>query len=274
MRGISGLRSYLRRTLFRVRGMKPWTTGYGDHKTHAIRAELARGTFDPERLPNGYGFRLDERIVEYPWLFSRLPAEEGTLLDAGSVLNYGFILQHPRLANKRVFISTLAPEAQCHWRRGVSYIFEDLRDSCLRDDYFDWVVSLSTLEHIGFDNTMLYTADPSKLEHDPKAYLDAIRDLRRVLKPGGTLFVSLPFGRHVEHGWFQVFDAAMVDKLITEFAPRSHLETHFRYAPEGWRRSSRAESAEATYFDIHRRVGYDPDYAAASRGVICLELVK
>jgi len=46
--------------------------------------------------------------------------------------------------------------------KGISYIFEDLRESCFRDDYFDIVVSLSTIEHIGLDNTMRYTHEPDK----------------------------------------------------------------------------------------------------------------
>lgn len=30
----------------------------------------------------------------------------------------------------------------------------------------------------------------------------------------------------------------------------------------------------ATHFDIHGQKNYDPDYAAASRAIVCLELVK
>ena len=48
---------------------------------------------DMERLPARYGFRVDERVVEYPWLFSRFFAGEGTLLDAGSTLNFDYLLE-------------------------------------------------------------------------------------------------------------------------------------------------------------------------------------
>lgn len=260
--------------VFRFGGMRPWTFGYAAYKRRKIAEIIGLRIFDSKILPRGYGFRLDERIVEYPWFLSRLPGQPGTLLDAGSILNHEFLLTHPGLASKRLFISTLAPEAECFCSRGVSYVYEDLRDSGFRDGNFDWVVSLSTVEHIGMDNTMLYTADPGKRENDKLAYLQATMEFRRLLKPGGTLYLSVPYGKHHDHGWFQIFDAAMVDRLIEAFAATRITETHFRYSETGWVPSDRAASKNATYFDIHEQRNYDADFAAASRAVVCLELVK
>ena len=260
--------------LYPVFGMKPWRLGYVPYKFTAIRRAIAQGVLNDGVLPTGHGFRLDERVVEYPWFFSRLPSSEGNLLDAGSVLNYSFLLSQPALANKRVFISTLAPESDCYWSRAVSYVYEDLRDSCFRDNYFDWVVSLSTIEHIGLDNTMLYTQDETRRENDDDAYLAAVKEFKRVLKPNGTLFLSMPYGQHRNHGWFQIFDAEMVDRIIKAFAPAEYRESHFKYKADGWLVSDREQSSGATYFDIHTQKHYAADFAAASRAVVCLELRK
>lgn len=253
-------------------GRKPWGFGYGVHKRLEITRAVANHGFAAAAPPAGHGLRLDERVVEYPWFFSRLPTGPGALLDAGSVLNHPFLLDHPRLQSKRLFISTLAPESQSFNTRAVSYVYEDLRSSCFRDGYFDWIVSLSTVEHIGLDNAMLYSADAGHREENPGSYLDAIREFRRMLRPGGTLYLSVPFGKHRNHGWFQVFDAAMVDTLVAAFAPTRAVETIYQYFPEGWRASDRFAARDATFFDIHERRIPDPDGAAGSRAVVCLEL--
>lgn len=136
--------------------------------------EYLQGKFPDGPLPEGWGRWLDERAVEYPWLFSRLPGSPGKVLDAGSVLNHATIIGHEKLANKSLFISTLAPEKENYCDRGISYVYEDLRESCYRDCYFDWVVSISTLEHVGMDNTLFYTKDSSRRESNPESYLDAL----------------------------------------------------------------------------------------------------
>ncbi len=254
--------------------MKPWSRGYSEYKMLNIQKMLTEGNFDAAIEKKGYGFRLDERVIEYPWFFSRLPESPGKILDGGSVLNFGYILNQEKLKSKKVFISTLAPEPLCYWFKGVSYVYEDLRDSCFKEGYFDWIASLSTIEHIGLDNTMLYTNDTSKNENVGTSCLAAIEEYQRMLKPGGVLYVSFPFGAHENHGWFQIFDAEMLDKVISAFNPKSYNEFHFRYTPEGWQKSSREGSFGATYFDIHSATGYDADYAAASRAIVCLELVK
>jgi SAM-dependent methyltransferase len=261
--------------LFLARRRKPFTTGYTAYKERHIARLLAARRFDPQQFEPGYGMRLDERIVEYPWLFSRLPTRAGRLLDAGSTLNFEFLLDQEALRTKQIVIMTLAPERHRErMRAAVSYVYGDLRSTGFRDSWFDWVASLSTLEHVGFDNTRFYTPDAANLPAAPGAYLDVVAELHRVLRPGGTLYVTVPFGRHRDHGWLQVFDAAMVDTVLTTFRPAAFVEHHFRYEHDGWRPSSRTESREATYFDYHAGAKYDDDYAAAARAVVCLELVK
>ena len=246
---------------------------YGYYRSREIQRALAL-PFDAEQLPPQYGRWVDERIVEYPWLFSRLPDGPGRLLDAGSVLNHDFVVGHPKLRRKSVTIMTLAPESECFWRQGISYIFGDLRHTCFQDNCFDQVVSLSTLEHVGLDNTLFYTSDASKKESDPAAFLDAVSELRRVVKPGGVVLISVPFGRHVRRDWLQVFDGAMIDSMIDVFRPASHAATYFKYsASGGWQLSSRAGAGDAIFFDPHVDTPWEgcPQTAEA---VACLEMVK
>jgi hypothetical protein len=92
-----------------------------------------------------------------------LPTCPGRLLDAGSALNHEFLLERGALASKGIHIATLSPEAECFWHRGVSYIFEDLRELPVFDCIYDIVVSVSTIEHVGCNNSF-YTESPPSAE--------------------------------------------------------------------------------------------------------------
>jgi SAM-dependent methyltransferase len=255
-------------------GKKPWKYGYYAYKRNLIDKYIREKAFSIDNWPDNYGFRVDERIIEYPWLFSRLNKFPENILDAGSVLNYDYLIESSILSRKKLFISTLAPERSNYIKKGISYIFEDLRDSCFKDNYFDSIVSLSTIEHIGLDNTFLYTKDLSKKEMRPRDYLLAINEYKRMLKHGGRLFLSVPFGRPECRGWYQVFDQEKVLECIDLFSPSSVECWYFRYYPDGWQTSTAEECADAITFDIHTDKCYEDDFVAFSRAVCCIELVK
>jgi SAM-dependent methyltransferase len=260
--------------LYRILGMKPWKLGYSAYKRRLIESYIRSGAFCLDSWPAGYGYRVDERIVEYPWLFSRLQNHGEYLLDAGSTLNYRQFIRRPILAKKNLFILTLAPERRNYVANGVSYIFGDLRDCCFRDAYFDTIVSISTIEHIGLDNTRRYTTDVSKKEMRPQDYLLAIAEFHRILKQGGKLLLSFPFGVRSNCGWYQVFDRTMVLELLERFHPSSYTAWYFRYHADGWRPATPEDCADATICERQATKRYEEDFVAFSRAVCCLELRK
>lgn len=265
---------------------RPWREGYYEYRekclSEAVTDDALLDTLAGERsLPDGYGYRLDARLIEIPWVLSRVRNTEGRFLDAGSAFNYDFVLTAPALKDKQTTIVTLAPEREAFWKLGVSYVFGDLRDLDFRDERFDAVACISTIEHIGMDNTM-YAEGEVAQRSDKSEFILAVKELKRVLKPGGVLYISFPFGCYENHGWFQQFDSELVDTLIGAFGPSRQKENIFQYHPDGWQRSTREACKDCEFFDVHSSKYNDPnstieypsDYPAGERGLACLELVK
>jgi len=262
--------------VYKTFGRRPWSLGYSIYKDRMIQDVLENQltVFDADTLPSNYGFGIDERIVEYPWVFSRLKSDERKILDAGSALNHANILSINLLKDCKLYISTLSYEGFVNTGNAPSYIFEDLRETCYKDEFFDAVACISTLEHVGMDNTLFYTSNQKKNENEKYAFLGAIKELRRVLKKGGALYLTVPYGKYKNHRWFQVFDHVMIDAIKKEFSPSYFSETYFKYEGKQWNFSSKQACRDSIYFDIHHEKGYREDYLAASQSVACLGLVK
>lgn len=256
---------------------KPWGPGYFEYKWQYIEKALANfATLAAFRaqgsLPERFGAGIDERAVEYPWLFSNMPESQALLLDAGSTLNFEIALAQPALKNKKITIANLNPEPNCFWHHGISYVYEDIRHLPFISGTFDIVTCISTLEHVGMDNATLYTSDARHKENSVEDYLVAVAELRRVLKPGGTLFISVPFGKKESFGFFQQFDSEMLENVRSLFAGKCKTVL-YRYAGGGWQKSNETECATAEYITAKRAQG-DASLPAAATAVACLEFTK
>lgn len=267
----------------------PWSPGYDQYKSELIAAALANPSLlktfsESGLLPTGYGFGVDERCVEYPWTIAHLSNHRNLLLDAGSVLNFEYILAQPILQQKTLHILTLAPEANCFWQRGISYLYADLRTIPIQSNYYDEIVCLSTLEHIGCDNT-IYVGESKVQKSEPESFQAAMQELCRVLKPGGSLLLSVPFGAYQHFGSFQQFDWELLQQAIAAFQPAKQVTTTFyRYTKDGWQVATADECQTCEYVtwvaemsqrgQLPQPIPVDADHAAAARAVACVHLVK
>lgn len=273
---------------YRVRGRRPWSRGYSAFKHRYIEEMLHNKQImerfrKAERLPFKYGYALDERVVEYPWTLSRIPAAENArLLDAGSSLNFKEIVSYTALQNKKMTIVTLYPEQHCFWKDSISYLFADIRKLPFRDNWFDYIICISTLEHVGMDNTIFYTKDAAYREEKRFDFEKALLELRRVVKKGGKLFITVPFGKYQNVGRFQQFDADLLSRVIDVFGPTDYQVSYYRYTKDGWNIADEQSCKDEERFDIRKTKyvdktssrGFDADLAPASRAVACIVMIK
>ena len=257
-------------------GRAPGKSGYSSARWIAIDRALASAPSDE------YGHDdagLDERVVEYPWALHRLAAlhQPGDpILDAGSVLNHRRVLAHCRRAGLHpLSIVTLKYEGFARVSDDVRYEFADLRRLPYRDGWFGSVVCLSTLEHVGMDNSMY--GDSSGGNVDPSRETEAaMREIRRVTRPGGVMLLSVPFGAREDRGWLRLFDAEELRRLTS--AQGWHVERAriFRATRDGWRINAMVDAQTAGYNEPRstRRasVRTAPEWVSAAEAVALVEV--
>lgn len=265
---------------YKSSGSIPWSAGYHEYKeeqiNNAIHNDILLKEIQHGSLPDHYGVGLDDRIVEYPWLFSNISKEKTIMLDAGSTFNFEYLLEHPVIKQKDLTIYTFYPESPSFNEKRVSYVYGDLRILPFRNNYFDEVTCQSTLEHIDMDNSM-YGYDLSHKEDKGKSYeyMQVIKELIRVAKQGGTVLLTLPYGKFENHGFFQQFDSEMIGKMLDEFTSQGSVQTtFFRYFPTGWIITKKEDCEDATSFNPHTGIGKGTDGAAHSRCIGCIKFIK
>lgn len=278
IRGVFGLAPSSPIEQYLAGGRVPWSEGYAKFKNRFIAGVLADDALMERSaqgapLPQGYGPRLSERVVEYPWVLARLRDATGPILDAGSTFSTPLVLDLPFMRGRELVIYTLETDVVVR-RPGVRFVYGDLRALALADAAFEVVACISTLEHVGMAQSFRYSAERPFPEARPDDALIALRELRRVLRPGGRLLLTVPFGRREDHGWLQQFDAHGIRRLVEAFGGVMRAETYYRYEASGWQTATAEACVDARYFNIHATPAIEPDGAAAARAVCCLELER
>jgi hypothetical protein len=271
----TNIKSYL------AHGRIPWSVGYPDFKRESIKKVISdpelQASFTRNKLLPDFGYRLDERIVEYGWIFSNLIKGKTTFLDAGSTFNFDYLVEHPAMKEKDIYIYTYYPEEQNYVANRISYNFGDLRGLPYKDNFFDEVVCQSTIEHIDMDNSMYgYDLPPaSKVIEKSYEYMKVIDELVRVLKSKGQLLITFPFGKFENHGFFQQFDTEMVNRILKRINTEGVSDTnYFLYSGDAWNFSNEIQSKDAESYNPHIGIGKKDDFAAHSRAICCIKFLK
>ena len=108
----------------------------------------------------------------------------------------------------------------------------DAGSAGFRDGAFDQVISISTIEHIGFDRGVSDKSGDAK----------AMKEIFRVLKKGGTAIITVPYGKSkkLKH---RVYDRETLAKLVDRFSVSR--KEFYRYDAGKWVKCSQADAGRA-----------------------------
>jgi SAM-dependent methyltransferase len=168
----------------------------------------------------------DERVVEVPWVLSRL-RPEGRVLEVG----YAFAETAYLGALLRSGLELVGADLASRDVPGMDTVGADVRGLPFEDASFDQVLLVSTLEHLGAENEV-YGLD---VQTDPGARLDALKELRRVLRSSGSLLATVPLGEPGDYGWFRQEDERGWSKLFARAGFFLDEREAYELTVDGWR---------------------------------------
>jgi hypothetical protein len=151
----------------------------------------------------------NERAVEIPIISNMVKSCTGRVLEVGNVLPHYFPTSH---------------EVVDKYETWPGVINEDIVGFKSPEPY-DLIVSISTLEHIGFDEPIV---QPGKIK-------EAIESLKENLKVGAKMVVTMPLGQNPEVNEL-VRDGSMFDEL-----------RFMKKVSKGWRETSKEEALASPY---------------------------
>jgi O-antigen chain-terminating methyltransferase len=140
---------------------------------------------------------------------------------------------------------------------GMRSVVGDLRALPFPDESFDVVLCVSTIEHVGRDNRVYGVDD----EQDESGIPQALREIRRVLAPGGRALLTVPTGAKEDHGWFVQLPAAAWRSLFADAGLHVAEEEVYALGADGWRAAA-GDAEDARY----------GQRGAAASAVYCVEL--
>jgi SAM-dependent methyltransferase len=176
----------------------------------------------------------NERIVENPWVHSKIKIEEGSIIDVGC---YSSKLPL-ELASLGLEVWGIDVRRYQLTHPNFSFVQGNICNSPFPSDFFDTVIAVSVIEHMGRGDY----GDPVN-EHGES---DAMEEIHRILRNDGTLMMSVPFGKKAV-GWWSVYDLASLKQLLSGFEIKEL--TFIKKEGENWRPASvdEVENVDSAY---------------------------
>lgn len=147
---------------------------------------------------------LSNRDFEYDFAYRNVVGENVSVLEIGGADS----LLPLQFANRGFQVTVFDYRDYQEKHPNLYGIQGDFLENSLPNSYFDYVVMISTIEHIGFGS---YGA-PLHENGD----LSAIAEARRVLKPEGRIVLTFPFASKEHHvvGFERWYDIERVHRLF------------------------------------------------------------
>jgi len=138
----------------------------------------------------------DERVLEYTYLTHwLLKQKKSDLLDIGAVTNNDIISDVLQNYCNAIWICNIAIEQTIYIKNPVYYHISSLEDSFSNNSKFPLITCLSTIEHIGYDNSQ-YKTDVTPIYNTPaiEPLIKSLTKIANLAENHGKILISIPYG--------------------------------------------------------------------------------
>ena len=133
--------------------------------------------------------KLHSRCIEYPYAASKIGNAE-RILDVGTAKADNAWVSW--LKNLPIEVHATDFDSPDCLLDGIEFHQCDVRDIPLPDAMFDKILAVSVIEHIGLESPQVISSELPVFGEDGDR--KAVEELARLLKPGGELVMTFPFG--------------------------------------------------------------------------------
>jgi len=151
-----------------------------------------------------------DRDIEYSFVAANLPDGPGKALDFGSGQSYLGLL-----SSRKGFETTAFDLQEINWFYSypkLNFIKGDILKENFPSENFDLIISCSTIEHVGLAGR--YGVD----KNEALADLKAIEILKKILKRGGIMILTIPVGKGTAFPTLhRVYGEERLKKLLNGF---------------------------------------------------------
>ncbi len=133
--------------------------------------------------------RIHSRCVEYPFAAAHVGGAK-TLLDVGSAKADKFWISW--LDSLDIDVYATDYDEFIYPAHKIKFHKSDVRKLAFEDNTFDKIIAVSVIEHIGLEKPQVVNEIKPETKEDGD--LQAFKELLRVLKTGGEIIMTFPFG--------------------------------------------------------------------------------
>ena len=160
----------------------------------------------------------DERIIEYAFVIEKLASIPiGKVLDVGCTARLNYL--PPALASLGWEVWGIDLREFKFKHPNFHLVLGDIRKTDFPDNYFDAVYAVSTIEHIGLSGRYGVTKE------DPEGDTKTIKEIARILRPGGILLCTVPYGREARiiKSLQRIYDKPSLERLFYNWTKKDEV---------------------------------------------------